>query len=168
MAAPNQKIEAHPEPYRDEMEEQHEVLLALVARLAVRDAAHALKAELSLLLHELINHTDRHFKDEEAYMQATGYDKLDTHQMIHRELLVTLRRHVSAFEDGDGRLGVKLTSFLKFWLAPHINNVDRQPAAPGAASTFDTSRAPLGAGISREVNVLQLGRRPSRDRPDGR
>lgn len=112
------------------MDAQHDVLISLIARLMERDAAGALKGELCLLLRELTTFTSDHFKDEEVYMLATGYGKLDTHQLIHRKLLAALSGHVVDFEAGNGRLGNKLVSFLKFWLVAHINGLDSQLARP--------------------------------------
>lgn len=107
------------------MEAQHETLIELVNLLTERNAAHARKTELSLLLRDLLVFTEQHFKDEEAHMEAIGYGRLDTHQVIHRELLATLRRHINDFDQSEGRIGVQLASFLKFWLIGHINDVDK-------------------------------------------
>jgi hemerythrin-like metal-binding protein len=108
----------------EEMDRQHRVLTALIHGLGKRAAQGASKAELSDILEQLSDYTVRHFQVEEAYMEATSYPKLDTHQLIHRDLLLKLREHVSEFEAGSGKLGHRLTSFLKFWLAAHINSVD--------------------------------------------
>jgi hemerythrin len=94
--------------------------------LVQRDAARAPKAELSGLLDTLQEQTEQHFKEEEAYMAATGYAKLDVHQVIHRELLLKLEEHVDRFKAEGERLGAGLLSFLKFWLWAHINGADRQ------------------------------------------
>jgi hemerythrin len=108
----------------EEMDRQHRFLTALIDGLGKRAAQGASKAELSGLLHQLSDYTVQHFQAEEAYMAATSYPKLDTHQLIHRDLLIKLHEHVSEFKAGSGKLGHRLTSFLKFWLAAHINSVD--------------------------------------------
>jgi hemerythrin len=61
-------------------------------------------------------------------MRDLGHPKLDTHQLIHRDLLVMMRRHVDEFAAGDGRLGCKLRSFLVYWLGSHLDGMDRQLA----------------------------------------
>lgn len=108
------------------MDCQHHTIVSLMDDLIRRDAERASKAELSNLLDTLRAYTARHFKDEEGYMAATGYSKLDVHQVIHRDLLIKLDEHVNRFRDGGGRLGVRLLSFLKYWLSAHITGVDRQ------------------------------------------
>lgn len=110
----------------DEMDRQHEAILSLMDDLARRDAERAPKVELTNLLELLTDYTVRHFKDEEAYMAATGYPKLDVHQVIHRDLLLKLEGHLSRFKSGGGRLGADLLSFLKFWLFAHVTGVDRR------------------------------------------
>jgi hemerythrin-like metal-binding protein len=108
------------------MERQHEVLIALMNALAERAAEGASKAELSDLLGVLCEHTVQHFQAEEAYLEGTSYRKLDTHKLIHRDLLIRLREHMHDFEAGSGKLSHQLTSFFKFWLTAHINSVDMQ------------------------------------------
>jgi hemerythrin len=110
------------------MEAQHEVLASLMRSLAERDAGGASKAELTALLRQLESFTAVHFKDEEDYMLDLGHPKLDTHRLIHRDLLAMLRRHVDEFEAGDGRLGCKLRSYLVYWLGSHLDGMDRQLA----------------------------------------
>ena len=110
------------------MEAQHEVLASLMRSLAARDGEGAQRAELTLLLRQLESFTATHFKDEEVYMRDLGHPKLDTHQLIHRDLLAMLRRHIDEFEAGDGRLGCKLRSFFVYWLGSHLDGMDRQLA----------------------------------------
>jgi hemerythrin len=137
----------------EEMDSQHETIIWLMDDLAQRDAEKASKADLMTLLDTLRECTVRHFKEEEAYMAATGYSKLDVHQVMHRDLLVKLDEHMSRFKDGSGRLGVGLLSFLKYWLAAHITGFDRQfprhaslrsPAAEPADETPRTALARTG------------------------
>jgi hemerythrin-like metal-binding protein len=99
-----------------------------MSALSERAEKGASKAELSELLKVLSDYTALHFRAEEACMEAIRYPKLDTHRLIHRDLLIRLREHVSGFETGDGTLGHKLTSFLKFWLMTHIKSVDMHDA----------------------------------------
>jgi hemerythrin-like metal-binding protein len=113
------------------MEEQHELLTSLMRTLVERDSGGASKKELSSRLRQLESSTAAHFKEEEVYMRDLAHPKLDTHQLIHRNLLAMFRRHVDEFETGPGRLGCKLLSFLKYWLASHIDGMDRHLAPMG-------------------------------------
>jgi hemerythrin len=107
------------------MDQQHRVLLELMANLARRDATGATKAELTEMLEVLRACTLEHFSNEEAYMAKMGCSKLEIHQLIHRDLAKALRDHIREFEAGNGRLGHRLLSFLKFWLCAHIRGADK-------------------------------------------
>lgn len=108
----------------EEIERQHERLVAIMGELERRDAARASKQELSGLLELLFDCTLEHFEAEEAFMARTAYPKLDTHSIIHRSLLAALSEHRARFDAGDGRLGNRLLSFMKYWLIAHFNSVD--------------------------------------------
>lgn len=112
-----------------EMDHQHQRLIDVMNRLASRDASGAPKPELQRLLDQLVSVTEQHFRDEEAYMAAKRYPKLDTHRRIHSELVAQLQGHVAAFAAGTvARLNPRFLEFLKFWLAAHIRGIDKQYA----------------------------------------
>ena len=113
-------------PWIDEMDCQHQAIISLMESLSRRDADRAPKSELLNMLDTLREYTTRHFKEEEAYMAASGCPKLDVHEVIHRNLLLELDEHIGRFEHGSRRLGARLLSFLKFWLSAHLAGVDRQ------------------------------------------
>jgi hemerythrin-like metal-binding protein len=110
----------------DDMELQHRFLLTLMNELDRRDAGGASKAELAEMLERLRTFTLKHFSDEEAYMAKMGCAKLEIHQLIHRDLAKTLDAHIREFEAGNGRLGHKLLSYVKFWLSAHIRGADEE------------------------------------------
>ena len=117
-----------------QIERQHDHLVALIELLIQRDAAQAPTQELSGLLQELHAFIKQHFDDEEQYMLATEYPRLDTHRVIHRELLARLHDHVQRFERGQRRLGNQILSFLRFWLSAHITGQDPEVRASAQCS----------------------------------
>jgi hemerythrin len=121
----------------EQMDERHRAIVSLMNSLYRCDTELASKAELSSLLDTLRDYTARHFKDEEAYMAATGYTRLDVHQVIHRDLLIKFDEHVERFNASGARLGAPLISFLRYWLTAHMTGVDRHYPrhATRAAST---------------------------------
>jgi hemerythrin len=109
------------------VDRQHLWLIALIRELARRDQVGTPKQEQLQSLIFIAGLTARHFAAEEACMAAIEYPKLDTHRLIHRDLLVQFREHVRGFEQGGQKLGHKLRSFLAFWLLPHlVESVDWQ------------------------------------------
>jgi len=112
-----------------EMDRQHEILVQVMNRIAARSADGAPKPELSRLLQQLLNYTVQHFEDEEGYMASQAYPKLDTHRRIHADLIAQLRGHIASFEArSSAQLDPALLGFLKFWLAAHIQGIDKQYA----------------------------------------
>lgn len=109
----------------EEMEAEHEVLLQQMETLARRELSGAAKADLSRLLGELDKHIVQHFANEEACMAANDYPRLKAHRAIHEDLLATLRERVGEFEAGDGKLGNRMLSFLRFTLSAHIRGFDK-------------------------------------------
>lgn len=128
MSEPEAANERSRELQAEAMEAQHEVLDWLMRKLAERGAAGAPRAELSQLLQQLLSQTTHHFEEEEQYMADLGHPKLETHRIIHRELLVMLQRHVSEFESGPGTLGPSLLGFIKYFLGAHLQGMDRHLA----------------------------------------
>jgi hemerythrin len=127
--------------HMDAIDRQHDTLILIMNELVRQDAQGASKEDLGLLLEELRSLTVRHFQAEEAYMRATGYARLDIHGLIHAKLIARFQDHVKSFENGNGRLGHRLQSFLEFWLAAHIKGVDRHYAQHVATRSAQTRAA---------------------------
>jgi hemerythrin len=66
----------------------------------------------------------RHFKDEEAYMERTGYPDLDRHRQLHERLLAQFGQHAEAIKAAHGKPSDEFFNFLKFWLTSHIKGID--------------------------------------------
>ena len=67
---------------------QHKNLFASVNRLYVLLEEHkSTKDELRTILYEFSDYMNTHFKDEEEYMLSIGYDKLEEHKELHKELI---------------------------------------------------------------------------------
>ena len=128
MSEPVKGTERSRELQAEAMEAQHEVLDRLMRSIAERAAAGAPKPELSHLLQQLESQTAHHFQEEEQYMADLAHPKLDTHRIIHRELLAMLQRHRSDFEAGTGRAGPNLLGFIKYFLGAHLQGMDRHLA----------------------------------------
>jgi hemerythrin-like metal-binding protein len=127
--------------HSEELDRQHDTLVLLMSELVCRDVEGADKQDQAALLDQLCTFTQEHFQAEEAYMRATGYDRLDIHGLIHTKLIAKLREHMQVFRSGSGRLGLNLLTFFEFWLAAHMNGADQHYArhvasqkehAPGA------------------------------------
>lgn len=107
----------------DEMNDQHKILLDLMNRLYDGAKAQQNFDELVSTLEKLKNFTIKHFKEEEEYMEKTGFPGLNSHKIIHQQLLekfVAEEQNILAqksFPDS-------FFSFLKMWLLAHIQGID--------------------------------------------
>lgn len=111
----------------ESMDAQHQRLIEIMNRLHDLYEADASRDEQSKVLGELAEFTVKHFQDEEAHMEAIGYDRLDSHQTIHKQLLSEFASHQQAFEK-TGELTPRFFNFLKLWLTAHIQGIDSKYA----------------------------------------
>jgi hemerythrin-like metal-binding protein len=111
----------------NEMNDEHKHLIAIMNRLHAEHEKKASKDVLGGIVQELASYTTAHFRDEEAFMARVGYPKLDTHKIIHKNLISRLESHMDAFKQS-GSLDNAFFEFLQFWLSAHIRGIDMQYA----------------------------------------
>ncbi len=110
----------------NEMNEQHKVLVNIMNKIydlhnSNPDAYQIIEKNL----HDLIDWTIKHFKEEEEYMATINYPKLEVHKGTHKDLLSVLDTHKLRFERNK-KLDDRFFSFLKLWLSSHIMSIDTQ------------------------------------------
>lgn len=109
----------------DEMNDEHKQLILIMNYLYDQNAAGATKPELIRIMKALGAYTERHFSDEEAYMESIGYEGLESHKLLHLNLLKSLCRNARGYvEAKDTQIPDELFRFLRGWLAAHIMKVD--------------------------------------------
>lgn len=116
----------------DEMDRQHQRLIALMNQLHEEHGAGADKATLGKTLEALGAYTVQHFAEEEQYMESIQYPALGSHKLIHADLLEKFGEHRAAFE-ASGEMGEEFFLFLKRWLKAHICGIDRKYGAHSQA-----------------------------------
>ena len=108
------------------MDQEHQILIALMNKLFERNAAGAAKAELGAILTELGQWTVKHFANEEQYMESIDFPGRQQHKLIHENLLTRFTEHQRNFEASDGPLTADFFGFLKLWLSAHIQGIDKK------------------------------------------
>ncbi len=106
------------------MNREHQRLITLMNRLHELNDKRASKKEIRGALNSLATYTVTHFNNEEAYLEKINFKGLRSHKLIHKNLLEEMRKHIAAFEKGDGRLSEKFFGFLRRWLVSHIRGID--------------------------------------------
>lgn len=107
----------------DAMNDDHKVLLRLMDELEDlarrgNDAA-ATKAAMT----KLGEFTNKHFSDEEAFMASFSYPGIDSHKLIHKNLLEKFGAYQRRLMSGE-KLDEGFFDFLNIWLASHICGID--------------------------------------------
>lgn len=105
------------------MNDEHKILINCMNRLREKYQQQAPRGEVAKALSDLQKYTMEHFRDEEAFMKSINYPVFDSHKRIHDDLLATLQKHKTAFEQS-GELSEPFFVFLKSWLMNHIKISD--------------------------------------------
>ncbi len=112
-----------------EMDAQHQRWIGMINELhdtLLHGEADDLVGITGRLLREMAAYVDEHFRDEEAYMERTGFAGLDEHRRIHRRFSERVQRYLAEHESGLTLLNTTLMKELENWLFDHILNQDKQ------------------------------------------
>lgn len=106
------------------MNDEHQQILALMNQ--IYDAREAGRAgpDVIRLVERLGQVTVDHFRDEEAYMQTSGYAGIASHKLIHKDLLNKFTSYAEEIKAKGGDVPEKFLTFLKLWLTAHIRGID--------------------------------------------
>lgn len=80
--------------------------------------------DIARMLNRLIAYAEKHFRNEEAIMDAAGFAPVGEHQRIHEAMVDRIFALQQAYEDGSLRLEMETMKFLKSWLIEHILESD--------------------------------------------
>jgi hemerythrin len=107
------------------MNDEHKELISLMNRLHERNLAGASKTELLKAIKDLAQFTVKHFTDEEAFMESIQFPGLETHRLIHKDLLQKFTKQAADFEHGSAmKVPESMFTFLRVWLSAHIRGID--------------------------------------------
>jgi methyl-accepting chemotaxis protein len=107
----------------EKFDQQHRRLVDLVNELYGALRSGKANEALGTIFTELVEYTQNHFADEEAFMRVNRYPGLDEHLHLHQVLVEQVSKYYARFNEG-GSLGVEMMNFLKDWLLNHISKVD--------------------------------------------
>ncbi len=106
-----------------EMDDEH---IQLIKKMNALHEAHTNKADTpkqASLLSDLVNYTLKHFQDEEAYMEKVGFEGIETHKIIHKQLISEVQKYAQDFESKKV-FSEAFFKFLTVWLTSHIRGID--------------------------------------------
>lgn len=102
---------------------QHKQLFALVNRLYDLQENKNTKDELRTILYEFSDYMQTHFKEEEEFMLSIGYDKLEEHKQLHKDII----NHLTSVIQTPTKLSImktKMKIVAKRALIDHIMHED--------------------------------------------
>jgi len=77
------------------------------------------------LLRKLPAAASKHFHSEESMMKATNYPGLAAHHALHLEFARHLDELVAHLQKGEKGLSILLLTFMRSWIADHVQKEDR-------------------------------------------
>lgn len=112
-----------------EIDNQHQKLMALINQLYDAMTAGHGKDVLGKVLNELANYTVNHFAYEEKLFQQHAYPETAAHKAEHVKLIQQVTDLKQKFESGKAHITLEVMNFLKDWLNNHIMVVDKKYSA---------------------------------------
>lgn len=106
-----------------EIDQQHQVLFDVVARLNLAVTSDEKWSAVHFALDELTDFVNIHFAVEEALLRLHGYAALEAHIAEHRKFsaeLAEIREHSIR-----GDVSAEMTALVKNWLINHIGITDQ-------------------------------------------
>ncbi|MBT9511867.1 MAG: hemerythrin [Acidovorax sp.] len=101
------------------MDDTHREFVDLLAAVDRAEDAQLLAAWLAL-----VEHTDQHFGQEDAWMASTRFASGNCHSMQHRVVLQVMREGAARAEQGDLKVLRVMASELALWFPQHAQSMD--------------------------------------------
>jgi hemerythrin-like metal-binding protein len=111
------------------IDRQHKRLVDLINKLHKAMRSNAAKTVIAQVIHELVDYTQVHFKDEEKLMEKAGYVDLDKQKVQHFKFVEEIAQFQEKFNSGKTMISMDVMKFLKDWLLNHIQNADKKYSA---------------------------------------
>lgn len=113
----------------DEIDDDHRKLIDIFNILNHAVAEGESPEYLAAVLEELVNCTVWHFSHEERLMLRHGYEGIEEHKAIHRELIKSVRELQQRILQADQTMSDENIDFLERWLTEHILTEDMKLGA---------------------------------------
>jgi len=109
----------------EKMDQEHQRLIDVINNLYAAMREGRGKEAIGTIMNELIDYTKTHFAHEERLMKESGYAGLEEQRNAHENLISQVLEIQNKFKSGTA-LSQEVMSFLKNWLASHIQGMDKK------------------------------------------
>jgi hemerythrin-like metal-binding protein len=145
------------------MDDTHREFVDLLAAVERADDANVLAA-----WHALVDHTEQHFGQEDAWMAQTRFASGNCHSLQHKVVLQVMREGAARAQRGE--LGVlrAMVSELAVWFPQHAQSMDAALALHLRRVGFDPATGTVHAPTAVVATVARRAKpsRPMRRWPD--
>ncbi len=111
------------------LDEQHQYLFCLLNILLESAGKGRERSAVGMVLAELADYTENHFKVEEALMEQANYPALAEHRREHQMFVARVADFKKNYDAGALKNGLAVMNFLKKWLIRHIHGADKNYSA---------------------------------------
>ncbi|MCB9946251.1 MAG: hemerythrin family protein [Rhodospirillaceae bacterium] len=102
----------------DKIDEQHEIFLSLVNKLAIDVRNGEGEEQIHTTFSQIVEFAAFHFSDEERLMQEHHFPEYETHKRLHEKIIQTLGEYFVLYQEG--QLAIEdLVRFIVNWFARH-------------------------------------------------
>jgi hemerythrin len=109
-----------------EIDDQHKKLINIINMMNdVFEGNLTEKTSLKIVLLEMEDYIQYHFKSEEDFMQIVNYPDFASHKKEHNDFIITVKNFVEQLSENRD-IAKDLLIFLYNWLSNHILNVDQK------------------------------------------
>ncbi len=116
------------------MDDTHREFVDLLAAVDRAD-----DADLVSAWHALVEHTEQHFGQEDAWMASTRFASGNCHSMQHKVVLQVMREGLVRAQQGDLAVLRAMASELALWFPAHAQSMDAALALHLRRVGFDTA-----------------------------
>ncbi|MBI9017175.1 MAG: bacteriohemerythrin [Phycisphaerae bacterium] len=110
----------------DEMDQQHQRLIALINDLHTAMKRRADKSVIGNIIDELGSYTQQHFKEEEDLMIACDFPGYQEQKQLHDKFVQKIKDFETDYMDDRVTISLEIMDFLTDWLINHIQHKDKQ------------------------------------------
>ena len=107
------------------IDKQHQKLVGYLNDLYKALNAGKGKDSLGEIFSSLIEYTKTHFSSEEGLMKMYDFPGYQEHKQIHDKMAAHVLNLDRKFKGGEVSRPIEIASFLKDWLAKHIQETDK-------------------------------------------
>lgn len=111
------------------VDEEHKKLFEISNRAFKAVLGKEKVSKIKTIVHELIEYTQTHFKDEEDFMQRISYPSIKEHKTIHQHIITSMNKFLKTINQKDiNEIEKELAHFINQWFISHIIHEDKKIA----------------------------------------